>query len=130
MTHSLRKDLRVITLGNLSDLILGSGRIDNPVLSLHPVFDLFPELLLDNLVLLEQGGEAGLDSFDLVLHRPVTFGELEKMFDLVFALFTSSPGLVVELISVACRSGIGRCLESGLCCKGECDIPRIAGERT
>ena len=111
-THSLREDLRVIALSNLSDLVFGSGRVDNPVLSLDPVLDLFPELLLNDLVLLEQRGKSSLDGLGLCLLCLVSLGELEEVFDLVFALFTGRSGLFVELVCVAGSSRVGRSLQS------------------
>lgn len=87
--------MRVVALGDLPDLLLGGGRVDDSVLSLHSVLDLFPKLLLDDLVLLEERGEACLDRLDLVLHRLVALCELEQSLDLVLALFSGGSGLVV-----------------------------------
>ena len=106
--HRLREDLRVVRLGHLPDLLLGRVGVDNLVLPLHPVLDLFPKLLLNDLVLLQQGGEPGLDRLDLVLHRLVPLGELEQPFNLVLALFARRSGLVVELVRVRRRAGVRR----------------------
>ena len=102
----------VITFRDLPNFLLGSLGVDDLVLSLNPVLDLLPELLLHHLVLLEQRSESSLDSLDLRLHRLVAFGVLEEALDLVFALFTGSSGLVVELVGVAGGRGVGRRLKS------------------
>ena len=99
--------MRIVAFGDLSNLVLGRSGVDNLVLSFHPVLDLLPELLLHHLVLLEQRSESSLDSLDLCLHRLVTFGELEKALDLVFALFTGTSGLVIELVGVTGGRGVG-----------------------
>lgn len=94
-TYSLRKHLRIVRLGHLPDLLLGRLRIDNLVLPLHTVLDLFPKLLFNHLVLLQQRGEARLARLDLCLLGTVALGELEQLFDLVLALFALYAGLVV-----------------------------------
>jgi len=107
-THSLGEHLRVVRLGHLPDLLLGRVGVDNLVLTLHPVLDLFPKLLFDDLVLLQQGGKPRLDRLDLVLHRLVALGELEQPLDLVLALLARGSGLVVELVRVSRRARIRR----------------------
>ena len=111
-TYSLRKHLRVVRLGHLADLLLGRLRVDNLVLPLHAVLDLFPKLLFNHLVLLQQRREARLARLDLRLLRTVPLGELEQLLDLVLALFALEARLVVELRRVRGRLGIGRRLSS------------------
>lgn len=88
----------IVTLGDLPDFILGGLGVDDPVLSLHPVLDLLPELLLDDLMLVQQTGESSLDRLDLSLHGSVTFGHLEQLLDLALALLSSAFSLVIQLI--------------------------------
>lgn len=109
-THSLREHLRIVRLGHLPDLLLGRVGVDDLVLPLHPVLDLFPKLLLDDLVFLQQSSEPRLDRLDLVLHRLVALGELEQSLDLVLALLARRSGLVVELVRVRGRAGVRRSL--------------------
>jgi len=103
--------LRVITFRDLPDFLLGSLGIDDPVLSLDPVLDLFPKLLLYNLVLVQETGESSLDSLDLGLHCSVSPGHLEELLDLVLALFSSHLGFRVELVDLHGSSRIGCRLE-------------------
>lgn len=124
-THSLREDLRIITLRNLPDFILCSSRVHDPVLPLHPILDLLPKLLLNDLVLLQQVLETSLDALRLGLLRAVALGELVQLFDLVLGFFAGSARLIVELRSV--RGGLG--VGGGLRCMSirsngqQCDAP-------
>ena len=87
-TYSLGEDLGIVALDDLLDLLVRSLWIDDLVLPLDPRPDFRSEIPLNDLMLLQQRREAGLDSLHLVLHRLVTLGHLEQAFDLVFALFT------------------------------------------
>lgn len=99
--------MRVITFRDLPDFLLSSLRVDNPVLSLNPLLDLLPGLLLYNLVLVQETGESSLDSLDLGLHSSVSLGHLEQLLDLVLALLSSRLGFRVELIDLHGGSRVG-----------------------
>lgn len=107
-THSLGKDLRIVALGDLPDFILRSLRVYNPVLPLYPILDLLPELLFDDLVLVQETGESGLDLLDLSLHGSVAFGHFEQLLDLTLALLSCSFGFIVQLVDSGCGLGVGR----------------------
>lgn len=59
---------------------------------------------------LQQRCKAGFTRFDLCFLGTVAFGELEELFDLVFALFALQSGLVVELRGVRGCLRVGGCL--------------------
>ena len=107
MAYSLGKDLRVITFRDLPDFLLSSLRVDNPVLSLNPLLDLLPGLLLYNLVLVQETGESSLDSLDLGLHSSVSLGHLEQLLDLVLALLSGGLGFRVELVDLHSGTRVG-----------------------
>jgi hypothetical protein len=105
--HSLGEDLRVITFSDLPNFLLGSLRVDNLVLSLNPILDLFPELLLYDLVLIQKTGEPSLDLLDLGLHGSVSLGHLEQLLDLVLALLSGRLGFRVELVDLHGSARVG-----------------------
>ena len=99
--------MRVITFRDLPNFLLGSLRVDDLVLSLDPVLDLLPKLLLYDLVLVQKTGESCLHGLDLVLHGSVSLGHLEQLLDLVLALFSGRLGFSVELVDLHGGSRVG-----------------------
>jgi len=111
MSYGLGEDLRVITFRDLPNFLLGSLGVDDPVLSLDPVLDLLPELLLYDLVLVQKTGESSLDSLDLGLHSSVSLGHLEQLLDLVLALLSGGLGFRVELVDLHSGTRVGSGLQ-------------------
>lgn len=103
--------MRVITLRHLPNFLFSRLGINNLVLPLYAIFNLFPKVLFNILMLRHQCRESRFTRVDLGFLCTITLGQFEELFNLIFTLFALRASLVVQLGSVRCGLRVGRGLK-------------------
>ena len=92
--------------------------LTNLELPLPPLLDLFPKLLFDRLILLQQAHEPRLGSLNLLLLRLI-LGELVERLNLVLVGSGELTGRGDQTVGLSSGGAVGRGIESGLGARGE-----------